>query len=482
MSLTPPRIPGTPRPLGLGDRVVHIPRGLTTHLRVDVHGIRPKPLRPGVILSGFFVGLILIGTILLLMPFSLAAGREPDVLTALFTATSAVCVTGLTVVSTHDHWSTIGQGVILLLIQIGALGFVVGAIAIFTLAGRRTSTREPWMFGLRLGVGEPGGLVGLVWRIGLFTIFVEAIGAVLLFLRTSEDAVVENALWWSTFHAVSAFTNAGFDIEPGESSFSRLIDDPITLGVLTGLPLIGILGFTVIFNVLRRRSWRRLTLESHLVLTAIPSLLIAGAIMLFVLAPTFGNTVAADDFGLRISTALSHSVWRTTGFSTVDLGLLPTDTLIVLIILMFIGGASASVAGGITVNSFGALFVAMVSHVRGRIYPEAFGRRIAHGSIMRALAVVGLSSSAVLISTIVMSIAERGSDTVFSNLLFEAVSAFAVVGYSTGITPDLSVVSKLVLITTMFVGRLGVLTLAQALLTREHHPVVRYSEEVIKVG
>ena len=164
------------------------------------------------------------------------------------------------------------------------------------------------------------------------------------------------------------------------------------------------------------------------------------------------------------------------------MGRLHTDTLIALIVLMFIGGASAAVTGGITVNTFSVLFIAMVSHIRGRRYPEAFGRRIAQHSVMRALAVVGLSGAAVLLSTMLMSIAERGSETVLSNLLFEAVSAFAVVGYSTGITPDLTVASKLVLIGTMFVGRLGALTLAQALVTREHQPLVRYPEEAIKVG
>jgi len=158
------------------------------------------------------------------------------------------------------------------------------------------------------------------------------------------------------------------------------------------------------------------------------------------------------------------------------------DTLIIVIVLMFIGGASASVTGGITVNTLGILFITMQSHIRGHRYPAAFGRRIAQVTIMRAIAIVGLSACAVLLATVIMSIAERGSSAMLSNLLFEAVSAFAVVGYSTGITADLSAVSKVVLIVTMFVGRLGALTLAQALIAREHQSVVRYPEEVIKVG
>ncbi|MDE2902034.1 MAG: Trk family potassium uptake protein [Chloroflexota bacterium] len=478
----PRRHHGAPRPLGAGDRVVRVPRRVTASLRVESTLTRRGPFRPGLILIVAFASLIFLGTALLALPLSLADGQEPDLLVALFTATSAVCVTGLTVVSTHDHWSMFGQIVILALIQAGALGFIVGAIVIFSLAGRRTSTRERLMFGQHIGRGEPGGLKGLFWRIAIFTLILQGAGAVLLFLRVRDDASVESPHWWSIFHAVSAFTNAGFDIEPGSESFARLVNDPTTVGILAALAIIGAVGFMVIFDVLRRRLWRRLGLESRIVLTAMPALLVVGFVLLLVLSPNFGGSVPADDFGLRSNAALNHAVWRTTGFSTIDMGRLHTDTLIVLIVLMFIGGASAAVTGGITVNTFSVLFIAMVSHIRGRRFPEAFGRRIAQHSVMRALAVVGLSGVAVLLATVLMSIAERGSETVLSNLLFEAVSAFAVVGYSTGITADLTVASKLVLIGTMFVGRLGALTLAQALVTREHQPAVRYPEEAIKVG
>ena len=482
MPAAPRRPAGAARPLGAGDRVVHVPRPVDVSLRVDAKLMRRSQFRPGVTLTIAFAALILLGTGLLMLPFALAEGRQADFLVAFFTATSAVCVTGLTVVSTHDHWSPFGEAVILALIQIGALGFIVGAIVVFSLAGRRASSRERLLFGRNLGLGEPGGLKGLVWRISLVTLFLEGGGAVLLYLRMRGDAAVENPVWWSVFHAVSAFTNAGFDIERGSVSFARLIDDPATLGVLTALPLIGAIGFTVIFDVLRRRQWRRLGLESRIVLTSTPALLLLGFALLLVLSPDFGGAVPDDDLGLRSNAALNHAVWRTTGFSTVDLGRLPTDMLTALIVLMFIGGASAAVTGGITVNTFSVLFIAMLSHIRGRRYPEAFGRRIAQHTVMRALAVVGLSGAAVLLATILMSIAERDSDTVLSNLLFEAVSAFAVVGSSTGITPDLSVASKLILIGTMFVGRLGALTLAQALVTREHQPLVSYPEEAIKVG
>ena len=482
MPAVPRRPAGVPRPLGAGDRVIRVPQRVAVSLRVDAGLVRRGPFRPGLILVAAFAGLILVGTGLLMLPFSLAQGGQPDLLVALFTATSAVCVTGLTVVSTHDHWSLFGQIVILALIEVGALGFIVGAVVIFSLAGRRTSTRERLMFGQHIGHGEPGGLKGLVWRIGLFTLFLQVVGAVLLFLRVQDDASVENPTWWSIFHAISAFTNAGFDIEPGSVSFARLVDDPTTVGVLAALAIMGAIGFTVIFDVMRRRLWRRLGLESRIVLTAMPALLLVGFALLMILSPDFGGAVPADDVGLRANAALNHSVWRTTGFSTIDMGRLHTDTLIAIdradVHRRRFGRGHRRNHGQHVQR---AIHRDGVAH-SGSPLPRGVWPPIAQHSVMRALAVVGLSGAAVLLSTILMSIAERGSETVLSNLLFEAVSAFAVVGYSTGITADLTVASKLVLIGTMFVGRLGALTLAQALVTREHQPLVRYPEEAIKVG
>ena len=479
MSTNPRRPAGAPQPLGIGDRVIHVPRQLSSHLRADPGSSHRQPLRPGIVLTVGFASLILIGTVLLLLPFAHAPNTSTDLLTAFFTATSAVCVTGLTVVSTHDHWSPVGQAIILALVQLGAIGFVIGAVAILTFAGRRASSRERMLFGQNLGVGEPGGLRGLVWRIVAITLVIET---VFLYFRVNNDPGVENSVWWATFHAVSGFTNAGFDIETGSKSFARLVDDPGTLGIVSLLSIIGALGFTVLLDMVRHRRWRRLGFESRIVLATLPAVTVIGFALLFLLAPTFGNAIESENLGLRATTAVNLTVWRTAGFSAVDMGQLLPDTLIIVIVLMFIGGASASVTGGITVNTLGILFITMQSHIRGHQYPAAFGRRIAQVNIMRAIAIVGLSACAVLLATVIMSIAERGSSAMLSNLLFEAVSAFAVVGYSTGITADLSAVSKVVLIVTMFVGRLGALTLAQALIAREHQSVVRYPEEVIKVG
>ena len=476
------RTPGVPRPVGVADRVVRVPRRLSQRIRVRSLPEARTPVRPGVSLTLGFLALIAAGTLLLLLPFATVPGRSTDLLTALFTATSAVCVTGLTVVSTADHWSFFGQAVILALIQVGALGFVVGAIVVLTLAGRRASTRERMLFGSQLGLGESGGLMGLVARITLFTLAAEAIGVALLLARVAGDGSVDQPLWWSVFHAISGFTNAGFDIESGATSMARLRNDGPILSIMGVLSVIGALGFTVIFDVVRNRSWRRLSLESRLVLTLIPAFLVFGFLVLLVLTPTFGGQVDSANVGARSLTAAMHTAWRTAGFSTVDLGQLPVDTLIAIILLMFIGGASASVTGGITVNTFGVLAVATISHIRSRRYPQAFGRRIANVTVMRALSVTLLSVAAVFLATVVMSIAERGDGPELSNLLFEAVSAFAVVGYSTGITPDLTVVSKLVLVAMMFIGRLGALTLAQALVAREQQHLVRFPEEVIKVG
>ncbi len=462
--------------------MVRVPRRRSQSLPAAPRQQARAPFRPGASLAAGFAGLITVGTILLLLPVAHEPGRSTDFVTALFTATSAVCVTGLTVVVTSEHWSTFGQAVILALVQIGALGFVTGAIVILTLVGRRTSSRERMLFGQPLGLREPGGLIGLVWRIALLTLAVEAVGFGLLYWRIAPDPSVENPVWWAVFHSISAFTNAGFDIESGGQSLARLLEDSTTLTIFMALFLVGGLGFTVIFDLIRRRRWRKLSLESRLVLSTIPALLAFGFVSMLILTPEFGGAVAENDIGTRATSAAFHTVSRTAGFRTVDMGTLPVDTLVMVMVLMFIGGASASVAGGITVNTFGVLVVSTLSHIRGRRIPEAFGRTIANATVMRALAVTLLSAAAVVLATIFMSIAERESGHELSNLLFEAVSAFAVVGYSTGVTADLTAVSKIILVLTMFTGRLGALTLAQALVTRERQVLVKYPEETIKIG
>ena len=473
--------PGVPEPLGLSDRVVTLPRRATQRLRAGKRASAPEPSRPGVSLAVGFAALIGVGTGLLLLPFA-SEGGGTDFITALFTATSAVCVTGLTVVSTADHWTAFGEAVILGLIQVGALGFVTGAVVILTLAGRRTSSRERLLFGQPLGLDQPGGLLGLVWRVAALTLLAEAIGFGFVLWHATGDATIENPWWWSAFHAISAFTNAGFNVEPGTASMGRLVGATNVLATFGVLSVLGGVGFTVIFDALRRRSWRRLSLESKLVLTTMFVVSLVGFAVLWILTPTFGGAIADDDLGGRTVTAAFHTINRTAGLTTVDLGAMGLDALTAIMLLMFIGGASASVAGGVTLNTVGVLTVAAASHIRGHRAPTAFGRTIATVTVTRALTVVLLSVMAVFFATLVMSVAERESGHPLGNLLFESISAFAVVGYSTGITPDLSVVSKVVLVVAMFVGRLGALTLAQALITRERPQLITHPEETIKVG
>ena len=476
-------VAGVPQPVGLGDRVVRVPRRLSQRVSVKKPAGARAPLRPTISLAFGFVALILLGSVLLLLPLAAQPGRSTDFLTALFTATSAVCVTGLTVVPTAEHWTTFGQVVILLLIQIGGLGFMTGAILIFTLVGRRTSLRERLVFRESLGLLESGGLTRLVRRIVLFTLAVEGIGVALMWWQVSSDPTVENPVWWSLFHAVSAFANAGFDIEPGGQSLRRLLGEPGLLAIFGGLIVLGGLGFLAVFDVLRARSWRRLPLESRLLLVSSLALWIGGFAVLWILAPTFGGSVDGADLGGRATAALFHSVSaRTAGFSNVPIGGLPVDTLTALMVLMFVGAASASMGGGVKVNTLAVIGVAALSHIRGRRQPQAFGRTIPTVTVLRALTVAALSAALVILITLSMSLAERGSGTEFPNLLFEAVSAFSLVGYSTGITPDLSLASKLILVIAMFVGRMGALTLIQALVRRERQPLIKYPEEAVKIG
>ena len=271
-------------------------------------------------------------------------------------------------------------------------------------------------------------------------------------------------------------------VEPGTASMGRLVGATNVLATFGVLSVLGGVGFTVIFDALRRRSWRRLSLESKLVLTTMFVVSLVGFAVLWILTPTFGGAIADDDLGGRTVTAAFHTINRTAGLTTVDLGAMGLDALTAIMLLMFIGGASASVAGGVTLNTVGVLTVAAASHIRGHRAPTAFGRTIATVTVTRALTVVLLSVMAVFFATLVMSVAERESGHPLGNLLFESISAFAVVGYSHG-----NYARPLRRLESGVGGRhvrraAGRADLAQALITRERPQLITHPEETIKVG
>ena len=466
-----------------GDRRIRVelvkPRQFEAPQRKPVR--RPPP--PALVLILGFLGLIAVGTSLLALPLSSADGRSAPLLVALFTATSAVCVTGLVVVDTANFWSPFGHAVIVALIQVGGFGFMTGStLLLFLLVGRRTGLRDRMMVQETTGVPELGKVTSLVRRIALFTVIVEASGAILLavaFAARGREPL--SAAWMGLFHSVSAFNNAGFDLMGNYTSLGAFADDPWVLVPLGVLIILGGLGFAIVGDAVAKRRWSRFALETKIVLLTTLVLLVGGAMAIAAFEWDNAATLGAMPPLQRPLNALFESVTlRTAGFSAIDTGALTEASLFVVIALMFIGGASGSTAGGIKVNTFSILLVAIVSTARGRPSAEAFGRRIPHILIYRALSVALLSIAVLFLIALGLEIASAGAS--FVDVLFEAVSAVGTVGASTGITPTLPDASRLLLIAAMFVGRLGPLTLVLALTARARPIAYRPAVETIRIG
>jgi trk system potassium uptake protein TrkH len=442
-----------------------------------------RPPSPAMVLLAGFAAVIAIGTAILMLPLSSADGTWTRPLDALFTATSAVCVTGLVVLDTGTYWSPFGHVAILLLIQVGGFGFMTGStLLLFLLIGRRTGLRDRIRVQASTGVPELGSVTTLVKRVGLFTIAVEVGGLLLLtvgFLLEGLDP--GTAAWWGLFHSISAFNNAGFDLTGDFKSLADYPDALWILGPIAVLIILGGLGYAIVGDVLEKRRWRRWALETKLVVLTSVALIVAGAVSIGIFEWSNPATLGALPEGQRPLNALFESITlRTAGFSVLDTGSLVNASLFVVIALMFIGGASGSTAGGIKVNTFSVLLVAIVASARGLPSAVAFGRRVQHVLIYRALSVALLSIAFVFTTGLLLELV--APDAAIVDIIFEAVSAFATVGASTGITPDLPDPARVIVIVAMYVGRLGPLTLVLALTARAHTVRSRPAIETMRIG
>jgi trk system potassium uptake protein TrkH len=468
-----------------GDRRVGLPRVPPTAEHLEpIHPARRRP-RPGLLLLVGFLLLIGVGTVLLALPISSQDRAWTPLLDALFTATSAASVAGLSVVSTADHWSAFGQIVILLVVQAGGFGIMAGSTFLLLLLGRRRRVGLGDRIAIQESTGELqlGGVLGVVRTVALFSLAVEAIGAIVLtvgFLVTGEAKDLVQGVWWGVFHAVSSFNNAGFDLL-GPEGFVRLRGDWLVLVPIAVLIIIGALGFAVVAEVTRRRgSLWRLSVEARLVLLLTGAILLVGWLAFMVLEWDSPETLGALPLVQRPFTAAFETIsLRTAGFSTLPVGSLGQATMFVLVGMMFIGGASASTSGGIKVNTFGVLLAALVATARGDSSPSAFGRRFSTELVYRAMAVALLSVAFLFVAALALDIA---SPAPFISVLFESVSAFATAGGSSGVTAAADPMGRVVLIITMFCGRLGPLTLALVLATRFRPAPYRYAVETIRIG
>jgi len=463
-----------------GDRILRIPRVRSWHVPLPP---MPRPRTGGassLVLIYGFLGAILIGTILLMLPISSRTGEFTSFVDALFTSTSAVCVTGLVVVDTADYWSYFGQGVILVLIQLGGFGFMTSATLFLLMFGRRIGLRERLLIRESMGLARLGGLVKLVRRMAIFAISIEIVGAAVFYICLSIDKPGGPTLWKSVFHSVSAFNNAGFDVFGGFRSLSEYQGDVLMLLTTAVLIIVGGISFLFLADLFQVRKFGRLSLDSKIVLLTTLFLLIVGTAVILLTEYTDPDTLGGFSWPQKVLNAFFQSVTaRTAGFSTINMANLADYALFFTMLLMYIGGAAGSTAGGIKVNTFGMLAATMWSTMRGRERPVAFGREFNPQQIYRALVVVMLSLGLLALVVLLLTITEGFS---FLNVLFEAVSAFGTVGLSAGITPQLSVAGRLIITATMFIGRLGPLTLALSLIQRQHHVSYRYPTDTVRIG
>ena len=446
---------------------------------------RPRPsswLTPSKALVFGFAAIIAVGTVLLSLPIASADGHSLSFVDALFTATSALCVTGLTVVDTGTHFSLFGQLVILTYLQVGGVGFVTMVVVISVFIGRRVGLRERLLLQEALGHVKIQGMVRLALYILGVALLAEAAGFFLLWARWQADLGVGRAAWFAVFHSISAFVNAGFDLfgQQDQASLQGYRRDVLVNVVIGGLIFLGSLGVPVLNELINWKRIRRFTLHTLLVLSMSCLLFFGGGLLLLITELDPASPLQPMPPGERLLVAFFHSVSaRTGGFSTYPLVELTASAWFVLMMLMFIGASTASMGGGVKVNVLGALVFTLWSVGRGREEGEAFGRTIPKETIYKALAVVIGSAVFVMVMVTALTISERLDPL---HLMFEVISAFGTVGFSLGVTPLLSPIGKLLVIVTMFVGRLGPLTLIAALarVTTAQH--LRYPEEKIMIG
>ena len=426
-----------------------------------------------------FAGLILSGVALLMTPYASKSGDSLRFVDAMFTATSAVCVTGLVVVDTGTYFSVFGQSVILLLIQIGGLGVMTVATLVAVLSGKKINLKERLLIQEATNQLDLAGVVRLTLYIIRATLLVELVGGTILALRWFQDFGLKG-IYFGYGHAVSAFCNAGFDLFGEYRSITGYVGDLTVNGVIASLIVVGGIGFPVVADLWNCRQTRRFSLHTKVVLTTTVLLIVLGAGFIFV--AEYGNAKTLSDLppADKVMASLFQSVTaRTAGYNTVDIGLLREGTLLAIIFLMFVGASPSSMGGGVKTSTAAILFISLVGSVTGKRDPLAFGRQIPQQTVYKAFTIVTISVMLISLVTLTLSFTEAAP--IFS-LLFEVTSAFGTVGLSTGITPKLSDAGKVLITLTMFAGRVGTLTLLMALALRPRKERLKYPEGKIVIG
>lgn len=420
-----------------------------------------------VITLGFSL-LIAVGTLLLCMPFATRSGQSAGLMTALFTATSASCVTGLVVEDTYLFWSPAGQAIILSLVQIGGLGFMMVAAGFSFVVRRRITLRERLLLGKSLNVDDMAGIVRLAKGILLGTFAIEGMGAVILSIRFARDFGLRGGIVKGVWTSVSAFCNAGFDLMGETGAYTSLagyLGDPAVTLTVALLIILGGLGFYVWNDVVNCPQNGRYRLHTHLVLFTTVVLLLAGTIGFLVFEWNNPQTIGGKGVFSRVLASFFQSAsLRTAGFDQMGQGGLTSASQALSVILMFVGGSPGSTAGGIKTTTLAVLILTAIAPYRGKDRADVFGRTITQRAVTDALSIFVAGIGVVICGTFLVSSADGLS---FGAALYECMSGFATVGLSQGLTPTLSAFSQLVLVALMFMGRVGIMTIGAAALFRD---------------
>jgi trk system potassium uptake protein TrkH len=435
-------------------------------------------LDPPKVLALGFASLILIGTLLLNLPMATKTGESIGFINALFTSASAVCVTGLVVVNTGEFWSLFGQIVIIMLIQMGGLGFMTMTTIGALLIGKKITLKERLVIKEQLNQETMSGLVKLTKYVVLSTLAIEGIGAIFLSTRFIPIYGKVKGIWFSIFHAISAFCNAGFDLT-GDSIAPFVGDFTINM-TISALIILGGLGFSVYIDITKNRSFKKFSLHSKLVISITGVLLLVGMIVFFLIEYDNSLTLKPLNLGEKLIASFFQSVVpRTAGFYSVNLAGLYDTTVFLTIILMFIGASPGSTGGGIKTTTFGILILTTLGVIKGERDIVAFKKRIGYDVINRSLAIATVGMILIIAVSFVLTVTEPAN---FLDVLFETTSAFATVGSSRGLTPNLTDFGKIIITLTMYAGRVGPLTMAYVFSRRSKHGNFRYSEGNIIVG
>ncbi|MEQ8174316.1 MAG: TrkH family potassium uptake protein [Syntrophomonadaceae bacterium] len=436
-------------------------------------------LSPPKFLALSFFLLIMAGTLLLYMPFSTNSGQS-DLLTALFTATSASCVTGLIVVDTATHWSVFGQVVILLLIQVGGLGIMSFAVFYALVLGKKIQFRQRLIMQQALNKIDPGGVVNLFRSLLLFTFISEAVAAIVLAWHWSSLLGWKKAFWFGLFHSISAFNNAGFDLWGNFRSLTFFVHDPVVNLVICGLIIIGGLGFVVVDELFGLATGKKKSLSLHSRVVVYTTLVLITGGTLILLATEYNHSLAGMPLSTKCLASLFQSISpRTAGFNTIDFPNLLLSSQLLIALLMVIGGSPGSTAGGMKTSTVALLMAAIRSQVLGKKDTEIHGYRIAYEDILRALTVAALYIGVVITATFILTLTEGAA---LMPIMFEVCSAVGTVGLTLGVTTGLSVPGQLIIAAAMFLGRVGPLTLAFALAYNKKPANYRYPAGKVMIG